>query len=143
MAVIKKRVDDYLYNSKGEEVQEARQVAIHVPGLAFGGTRAKKHTLDVSTKGEKAMNKERARLEEATRKLWAPFLKNINFTVPSTDAPDEALDADESEDETALVEEALPGTDEEYESPSHSAALADDQTYEEMEAATTRVDPSY
>lgn len=81
MGVIKKRVDDWLYNSKGEEVEGAEKVTVSVPGLAVGGTRAKKHELDMTARGKKAHDKERERLEEKTRELWRPYLRNIGFDV--------------------------------------------------------------
>lgn len=104
MATIKKRVDDYLYNSRGEEAQDAQKATISIPGLAFGGTRVRKHDLDLSDKGRRAMLKERERLEAATVKLWAEFLKNVGFdsdkhapkTGEETDASDDSADEAEN-----------------------------------------------
>lgn len=88
MGVIKKRVDDWLYNSKGEEVEGAEKVTVSVPGLAIGGTRAKKHELDMTARGKKAHDKERERLEEKTRELWRPYLHNIGFNVEKNASKD-------------------------------------------------------
>lgn len=119
MAIIKKRVDDYLYNTKGEEARDARKVSISIPGLAFGGARAKKHDLDLSDKGQKAMEREREKLEEATRKLWAPFLSNVGFD-PEKGAP-----------KSGGEREDIDSADEESESPAESG------TDEDLEAATS------
>lgn len=102
MGVIRKRVDDYLYNSKGEEVEGAEKVAVSIPGIAFGGTRAKKHELDMSAKGKKAHDKEREKVEEQTRQLWANYLKYVGFSAdknaPKSDTSTEPEDAPEEPD---------------------------------------------
>lgn len=139
MGVIRKRVDDYLYNSKGEEVEGAEKVTISIPAVAFGGIRPRKHDLDMVPRGMKAHDKERARVEEQTRQLWAPYLKNIGFdptkhaskndegddldedNFDKADAPDEADedtvddaidDSDRDDSESAADSEDDPDDDE-------------------------------
>lgn len=127
MAVIKKRVDDYLYNSKGEENRDARKASISIPGLAFGGTRAKKHDLDLSEKGEKAMLRERERLEAQTQKLWADWVKNVGFDAEKHAAK---TSADKDTDDGSSEGRAPSEPDATEDSP-------DPDTEEDLEAATS------
>lgn len=122
MAVIRKRVDDYLFNSKGEENQDAKSSTISIPGLAFGGTRAQKHVLDLSDRGEKAMLREREKLEIQTRKLWAEFLKNVGFNP--TKGEKSGSKTDDVEDEENMSENDGSGS-----------AFSSSMTTEELDAA--------
>ena len=133
MGVIKKRVDDYLYNSKGEEVEGAEKTTVSIPGIAFGGTRAKKHEFDLSAKGKKPHDKERDKLEEQTRQLWAPYLKNIGFD-PEKHAPKEDTDsAADSNKSNAEPESTAPeGTN----ATNATNTSDDDLSEEDLEAAT-------
>lgn len=128
MGVIKKRVDDYLYNAKGEEVEGAEKKSISIPGLAFGGTRAKKHEVDLSPRGEKAHDKERAKLEEQTRQLWASYLKNVGFDAEKNAPKDDSESADSAPgDDTESAESASSGSsndgDSEVETPSSGSGF--------------------
>lgn len=131
MGVIRKRVDDYLYNSKGEEVEGAEKVSVSIPGIVSGSPRAKKHELDMSTKGKKAHDKEREKVEEQTRQLWANYLKNVgyntdkNTTKVSTDS-----EPDETSDETEPNDAVNDGTEDAPESADG------DLSEEDLEAAT-------
>lgn len=129
MATIKKRVDDYLYNSRGEEAQDAQKATISIPGLAFGGTRVRKHDLDLSDKGRRAMVKERDRLEAATIKMWAEFLKNVGFDS-GKHAPKAGEETDASDDSADEAND-LPDGDADADNESDG-----DLTDADLEAAT-------
>lgn len=134
MAVINKRVDDYLYNSKGEEVEGAKKRTITIPGILFGGKRSVKHTLDTSDKGDKALDREREKLEEQTRKLWAPHLKNMGFNAEKYTA--KADDAAEGDKGGTSGGEADDTADDTNDVPSESASDSD-MSEEDLEAATS------
>ena len=123
MGVIKKRVDDYLYNSKGEEVEGAEKTIVSVPGIAYGGTRAKKHEFDLSEKGRKAHDREREKAMEATRQAWATYLKNIGFDVEKN-TPQAKADKNDADDAQENADDSVESTE------------SEDLTEEDLEAAT-------
>lgn len=127
MGIIRKRVDDYLYNTKGEEVDGARKVSISIPGIAFGGVRAKKHELDMSEKGERAHAREREKIEEQTRKLWASYLKNVGFNVEAN-APKDSPDSDSDDSDEADTSDATESSE---------STSDEDLSEEDLEAATS------
>ena len=126
-------MDDYLYNSKGEEVEGAEKTIVSVPGVAYGGTRAKKQEFDLSAKGKKSHDKEREKLLEDTRKLWAPYLKNIGF-----DAEKHAPKGDNDSTADSTKPDAEPESNAPDDTADTDAATTadDDLSEEDLEAAT-------
>lgn len=130
MAIINKRVDDYLYNSKGEEVEGAKKRTIAVPAILFGGKRSVKHSFDTSDKGDKAFDRDWEKLEEQIVKLAAPLLKNMGFDGEKYAARQSGADeAEEQENETPTSENSDSATGD-------SSDASEDLSDEDLEAAT-------
>lgn len=135
MVVLNKRVDDYLYNSKGEEVEGAKKRTITIPAILFKGKRSVKHSFDTSDKGDKAFDRDWEKLGEQVAKLAAPLLKNMGFDAEKHAA--RQSDADEAEEKEST---ASTDTSESTATPLEEGTSAEeDLTEEELEAAT---DPS-
>lgn len=130
MAIISKRVDDYLYNSKGEEVEGAKKRTLTIPPVMFGGKRSVKHTLDTSPKGDKALDREYEKLQERIRQASADFLKNIGFDAEKYAARQSGTDEAEkketptAEDSNDAAENPSDGTDEDLSEEDLEAATA-------------------
>lgn len=137
MAVINKRVDDYMYNSKGEEVEGAKKRTLTIPPVMFGGKRSVKHTLDTSDKGDKALDREYEKLQERIQKECALFLKNIGFDVEKYTA--KQSDEDEAEDQTTKAPEPEDTDSTPDEAPD---GASEDLSDEDLEAATSPSEPN-
>lgn len=131
MAIINKRVDDYLYNSKGEEVEGAKKRTVTIPPVMFGGKRSVKHTFDTSPKGDKAHDREREKLDERIRQASAEYLKNIGFDAEKYAARQSGKDeADEQKNETPTSEDSDSTAED------SSDGVSEDLSDEDLEAAT-------
>lgn len=127
MAIINKRVDDYLYNSKGEEVEGAKKRTVTIPPVMFGGKRSVKHTFDTSPKGDKAHDREREKLDERIRQASAEYLKNIGFDAEKYAARQSGKDEQENETPTSEDSDSTAGD---------SSDASEDLSDEDLEAAT-------
>lgn len=132
MAVINKRVDDYLYNSKGEEVEGAKKRTIAVPAILFGGKRSVKHSFDTSDKGDKAFDRDWEKLEEQIVKLAAPLLKNMGFDGEKYAARQSGKDEAEKKTQDANTDSQATTA-----STEGTESVEGDLTEEDLEAATS------
>ena len=138
MAVINKRVDDYLYNSKGEEVEGAKKRTLTIPAVMFGGTRSVKHTLDTSDKGDKALDRELEKLQDRIQQASADFLKNIGFDAKKhADRQNgKAEQAEEKSEDTAPEESEETPASTDADTSAEATESDEELSDEDLEAAT-------
>lgn len=140
MAVINKRVDDYLYNSKGEEVEGAKKRTLTIPAVMFGGKRSVKHTLDTSDKGDKALDREWEKLQDRIQQASADFLKNIGFDAKKhADRQSGKNETENKSEDTTSEESAETPASTESSDEEANEELSD----EDLEAATNPSGPSF
>lgn len=101
MATIQTKVDDVLYATKGQKVEATKTIKIRVPGAAWRGPKAKGFDIDVSTQGEKELNRLIKAAEDATVKAWAEVLKVAGTSAEVEEAKASKTVKDSTPDEVA------------------------------------------
>lgn len=117
MAVVSTRVDDVVLATTGEKIEATDSIRIQVPKDAFGGTKTRKFTVDVSPRGQREIDRLVAKAEEdtvkaedearaKTRKAWRKVLEALGQDQDDLIAKAESKRADKD----AVANEAAEDT---------------------------------
>lgn len=119
MAIIKAKVCDVHRSQKNQNVEATDTTVVSVPGVAFGGAKARRFTIDVCSTCQREVRRLESKAKADTQKAWAAMLamagtdaQKLSKSKGSQDSKSKAEgDDDDSEDAAEDTQKDAQGSE--------------------------------